>query len=714
MLHCIEFLSVIFRHGDRTPDVGGYPNDPYKNFDFAPEGRGQLTNTGKMREYRLGEKIRELYGDFIGDTYSPSIVNARSTDFDRTKMSLQLVLAALFKPNDKQIWNENLNWQPTIVDFVPGYLDVLMVPQQCPQYLKELSRVNNLPEIQARLNKLSGLMKNLTKWTGKSIETSADIFFLYITLSIEDSLNLTLPEWTKGIYPNGLLLNGTILHYETISYTTKLKRLNGGMLLQNITENMLDVISNKTEFKNKMYLYSGHEENVAAFLITLGVYDRQVPQFSSAVFLELLSDSGEYYVQVRHYKGIPEETITLKIPGCDELCPFKKFLKLMEPVTPEGDELKYYFVFLRNLTINAEPTIKLLNIVFRHGDRTPDDDGYEGYPNDPYGNFDFAPEGRGQLMNPGKMRAYRLGEKIRELYGDFIGNTYSPSIVNARSTDADRTKMSLQLVLAALFKPSDKQIWNGNLNWQPTIVSFVPEFFDALMLPQDCPNYLEEFSRVKKSPEVQKELNELSGFMKNLSEWTGKPIRDSFDMFNIYHTLMGEYASNLTLPDWTQGIFPYGLLWNGIILEYETVSYNRKLKRLNGGMLLKNITESMIDKMRNINLKKKINLFGGHEFNIAALLNTMEIYEPHVPEYSSAIFFELLADNQDHYVKVRYYKGIPEETITMKIPGCEELCPFENFLKLMEPVTPEGDELMCEKQSSCLLSKKIHDKFYGR
>lgn len=83
---------------------------------------------------------------------------------------------------------------------------------------------------------------------------------------------------------------------------------------------------------------------------------------------------------------------------------------------------------------------------------------------------------------------------------------------------------------------------------------------------------------------MENKLNELSGFMKNLSEWTGKPIKESVDFFNLYHTLMGEYANNFTLPDWTQGIFPYGLLWDGIILDYEIVSYNTKLKRLNGGI----------------------------------------------------------------------------------------------------------------------------------
>ena len=35
--------------------------------------------------------------------------------------------------------------------------------------------------------------------------------------------------------------------------------------------------------------------------------------------------------------------------------------------------------------------------VFRHGDRTPDNNGYEMYPNDPYLNCSFYPEGLGQL-----------------------------------------------------------------------------------------------------------------------------------------------------------------------------------------------------------------------------------------------------------------------------------------------------------------------------
>lgn len=40
------------------------------------------------------------------------IVDAWSTDYNRTKASLELVLAGLWPPSSSQIWNALLPWQP--------------------------------------------------------------------------------------------------------------------------------------------------------------------------------------------------------------------------------------------------------------------------------------------------------------------------------------------------------------------------------------------------------------------------------------------------------------------------------------------------------------------------------------------------------------------------------------------------------------------------
>lgn len=39
----LKMVTLFWRHGDRTPDLPTYPNDPYQTNPFAPYGYGQLT-----------------------------------------------------------------------------------------------------------------------------------------------------------------------------------------------------------------------------------------------------------------------------------------------------------------------------------------------------------------------------------------------------------------------------------------------------------------------------------------------------------------------------------------------------------------------------------------------------------------------------------------------------------------------------------------------
>ena len=76
--------------------------------------------------------LRQRYGDFLGD-YRPEDVYAISSDYDRTKMSLQLVLAALYPPSDELTWNDDLDWMPVPTHFLPRELDVLFNLDICPK-----------------------------------------------------------------------------------------------------------------------------------------------------------------------------------------------------------------------------------------------------------------------------------------------------------------------------------------------------------------------------------------------------------------------------------------------------------------------------------------------------------------------------------------------------------------------------------------------------
>lgn len=47
-----------------------------------------------------------------------------------------------------------------------------------------------------------------------------------------------------------------------------------------------------------------------------------------------------------------------------------------------------------------------------------------------------------------------------------------------------------------------------------------------------------------------------------------------------------------------------------------------------------------------------------------------------------------------------YYLGIPPTVRELKIPDCDVLCPFDQFLELMSDVLPSDEELICDKRQT--------------
>lgn len=113
-------------------------------------------------------------------------LHAQSTGVSRTKVSLQLVLAALFPPKNTPLeWNTNLNWQP--VPFNYEELDndsLLLVRKSCPRYHEELERVLN-EDVGNEIRSFNGLMKKISNITGMKISTPDDVQSLYSTLKAE-------------------------------------------------------------------------------------------------------------------------------------------------------------------------------------------------------------------------------------------------------------------------------------------------------------------------------------------------------------------------------------------------------------------------------------------------------------------------------------------------------------------------------------------------
>ncbi|XP_025075251.1 prostatic acid phosphatase-like isoform X3 [Pogonomyrmex barbatus] len=269
----LELVQVIMRHGERTPLFKElYPKDPYNVSIYEPWGLSQLTNQGKLTEYRIGIMLRQRYDNFLGSIYYSRDIYAVSTDYDRTKMSLQLMLAGLYPPDTSQLWNPNLPWLAIPTHYVPK----------------------------------------------------------------RKIMNLTLPEWcTDDVYSQ--IQSMVELEYEIFSYTTQLKRLNGGMLIKKFIDNING--SNKGLNPRKMYVYSAHDMNIAAFAKAQNISEPKIPDYGSTFLFEKLRDNtGKVFIRIFLWTGTTEKLMSIKLTDCDEICPLETYLELMRDVIPSDEE----------------------------------------------------------------------------------------------------------------------------------------------------------------------------------------------------------------------------------------------------------------------------------------------------------------------------------------------------------------------------------------
>ncbi|XP_050298653.1 venom acid phosphatase Acph-1-like [Anthonomus grandis grandis] len=328
----LVLVHTIFRHGDRTPDSPGYANNPI-NESFFPEGYGQLTKEGKRTEYRLGTTLRKRYNHFLGQTWNINYLEARSTNFNRTKMSLQLVLAALYPPRDYQVWFRNLDWQPIPYNVFENDEEFLFF--LCKKYTTELDKTQNSNDIRAAISIYDDVFKYLSEKTGESFSSAFQVFSLYFSLLTQKEYGYPLEDWVIPIWPD-VFVRIAVDNYYILTNTTSLKQGSGGALLKKILRDSRAKIKGTISPSDlKMYLYSGHDLNIATMLLTLGVFDEKIPSYGSHILFELHLVNGVYGFKIFHQDWSTEYPRLLTIPGCTAFCPFDQFEALVADVIPQ-------------------------------------------------------------------------------------------------------------------------------------------------------------------------------------------------------------------------------------------------------------------------------------------------------------------------------------------------------------------------------------------
>lgn len=337
----VMLTFVMFRHGERVPETNEqFPTDIYNNISkFWPMTYGEITKEGKQKQYDFGKKLRRRYNNLFGEVFEMNSVATYSTDWVRTKTSALLTLAGLFQPHSSQQWSQEINWQPIPIYSIPSKYDHLLQRPDpyCPRYVRELKKVFASEEVASITKNYSYLFKYVTRKSGRDIFDYHEMFRVFQNLYAKEMLNMTMPEWAKSIYPEPI---HTVGAHQCLfeNYTPLLRRLNGGHIVQKFIEySRLKIGEQLKPAGRKMFLYSGHENNIVNILAVLGLYELHIPVYCSAVMLELHRNKAtqEYGFKVFYENDTYSEgSHLLTIPGCDTFCRFDKFVEITRPMVP--------------------------------------------------------------------------------------------------------------------------------------------------------------------------------------------------------------------------------------------------------------------------------------------------------------------------------------------------------------------------------------------
>ncbi|KAG8516265.1 Prostatic acid phosphatase, partial [Galemys pyrenaicus] len=335
----------VFRHGDRSP-IQTFPNDPIKESSW-PQGFGQLTQVGMQQQYELGEHIRKRYEVFLNESYKreqasrevqSEHVYVRSTDVDRTLMSVMANLAGLFPPKDSSVWNPRLLWQPIPVHTMPLSEDrLLYLPfKHCPRFEELEEETLTSMEFQQRLAPYKDFMETLPKLSGYHGQDLFGIWSkIYDPLFCEDVHNFTLPSWATEDTMTKLkeLSELSLLSLYGVYKQKEKSRLQGGVLVKDIIDQMKK--ATQPANRRKLMLYSAHDTTVCGLQMALEVYNGLIPPYASCHITELYHDKGSYLVEMYYLNDTRHEPYPLTLPGCTHSCPLNKFIDLVAPVMPQ-------------------------------------------------------------------------------------------------------------------------------------------------------------------------------------------------------------------------------------------------------------------------------------------------------------------------------------------------------------------------------------------
>lgn len=266
--------------------------------------------------FDVGQKLRTRYSAFLGDYYKTKEFRAFSTLKERTMMSAELVAAAIFPPKDYQKWSNELKWQP--VPVFPDYVIEKADDQRCSWFLPVTrAEMKNASASEFGFDKdeLKLLQDHIGLFDKDPFNFMSKLWDVWDTLFFQDKANLTLPQWTKSLFPEKM--SAAVLKFVKfyLSGSTTRKMVLVGPYGKALA-------SYFTKPQRKMELHVWHDMNIISLLTTLGIEIEKYPEPTATVAIELHKSNEEYYFEVYYYYNYKESSPKLMKMPCGTNCSF--------------------------------------------------------------------------------------------------------------------------------------------------------------------------------------------------------------------------------------------------------------------------------------------------------------------------------------------------------------------------------------------------------
>ena len=289
----------------------------------------------------------------------------------------------------------------------------------------------------------------------------------------------------------------------------------------------------------------------------------------------------------------------------------------------------------------------------------------------------------GQLTHAGAEMHLQLGQQFRQTYVEelnFLPKSYpNPDEIYVRSTDVPRTIASAGAQLAGFFPPRSDD-FNHHSDVQVVDIEVIEAGSTENLAPSGkCAKMVQQCNEVQTTVDWQTQNQLFEPVKQNLSEAWKVNISEIPDVNDLYDNFYARSWHNLTLPTGVNDA-TYDAVKHTATNQLNAVYKYKDVARLGIGVFMGEVIDRFDQHVQGVNTDLKWVYYSAHDTTCGLFLAALETLTDW-PPYATHIVMELHQDKQNQWFLRLLYN---DEVQHLEVCDQEDMCPYDSFKELAE------------------------------